>query len=58
MIFFAFSALDIDSDSQIRVIIDSPGNVTTTGMDWKVTTWDGSRLKKIRAAYLALEPDA
>ena len=60
MIFFAFMALDIDIDldTPVRLEMHTPTNVTPTGMDWSIRTWAGSRLKKVRVAYLALEPDA
>jgi hypothetical protein len=54
MIFTAFTKINVDREQPLRMRLDVE-NVSVGGMDWQISTWGGSRLYSMEAAYIALD---
>jgi cerevisin len=53
-IFTAFTKFDVDREQPLRMRLDVE-NVSVDGMDWQISTWGGSRLYSVEAAFIALD---
>ncbi|KAH6906447.1 hypothetical protein BKA70DRAFT_1563759 [Coprinopsis sp. MPI-PUGE-AT-0042] len=53
-VFVALTSFDVDRSTHIRLLL-AIENITREGMEWKVTSWDGTIVYSATFAYLAVE---